>query len=229
MRALFNAVAILAIFHLLAVIGLVGFIVGTGRVDERRIDELTMMLSETTAARDAREAAEVEEAEAEAMAAAADLSQVPLTAEQQIDRKLTLSEADRQVVQRMRREVEDLRRSLRAERELLDEHTRAFVAERDVFEAERERVMRTEGDEQFQQVLATLKTMKADLAHELLATTIEQQADGETIAVAYLDNLPPRNRAKILDEFNAQDPALAARLLERLRTRGVVASADGLE
>lgn len=229
MKALFNAIAILAIVHLLAVIGLVGFIVGTGRVDERRIDELATMLSETTAARDAREAAEVEEAEAEARAAAEDLSQVPLTAEQQIDRKLTLSEADRQVVQRMRREVEDLRRSLRAERELLDEHTRAFVAERDAFEAERERVMRTEGDEQFQQVLATLKTMKADLAHELLATTIEQQADGETIAVAYLDNLPPRNRAKILDEFNTQDPALAARLLERLRTRGVVASADGLE
>jgi hypothetical protein len=180
MKALFNAIAILAIVHLLAVIGLVGFLVGTGRVDDRRIDELTTMLTETTAARDAREAAEVEEAEAEARAAAEDLSQVPLTAEQQIDRKLTLSEADRQVVQRMRREVEDLRRSLRAERELLDETTRAFVAERDAFEAERERVMRTEGDEQFQQVLATLKTMKADLAHELLATTIEQQADGAT-------------------------------------------------
>ncbi len=229
MKALFTAVSVLAILHLIAVLGFVGWFVGTGRVDDRRLSALSSMVAESTAARDAREADEAAAAEAEALAGRAAEADIPLTAEQQIDRKLTLSEADRQVVQRMRREVEDLRRALAAERDLLDEQRRAFIAERDAFNRERDRIVATEGDQQFQQVLATLKTMKPDLAHELLSTTIVQEPDGERIAVAYLDNLPPRNRAKIIDEFNTEDPALAARLLERLRTRGTLAAADGPE
>lgn len=227
MKALLTAFAALAIVHLLAVLGLVGWFVATGRADERRVAELTAMVTETTAARDAREAEEAAAAEAERLAAESAEQDIPLTAEQQIDRKLSLSEADRQVVQRMRREVEDLRRALAAERNLLDEQRQQFIADRDAFNAERDKITETAGEEQFQQVLATLKTMKADLAHELLSTTINQEPEGETIAVAYLDNLPARNRAKILDAFNTEDPALAARLLERLRTRGVIAAADG--
>ena len=229
MKALFTAVAALAIVHLLAVAGFVGWFGASGRVDDRRLAELNTMVAETTAARDTREAEEAAEAEADQLAAEAAAQDIPLTAEQQIDRKLSLSEADRQVVQRMRREVEDLRRALAAERDLLDEQRNEFIAERDAFNREREKITATEGEEQFQQVLATLKGMKSDLAHELLSTTIDQEPEGETIAVAYLDNLPARNRAKILDEFNTQDPALAARLLERLRTRGIIAAADGSE
>ncbi len=229
MKGLFTAAAILAIVHLLAVLGFLGWFVGTGRLDDRRMGELSAMLAETTVARDAREADEAAQTEAEARAAAEALGTVPLTAEQQIDRKLSLSEADRQVIQRMRREVEDLRRALRAERDLLDEERGRFIADKDAFEAERAKIIETEGQEQFQQVLTTLKTMKSDLAHELLSNTITQQPEGEELVTAYLDNLPPRNRAKILDEFNTEDPALAARLLERLRTRGVIAAADGPE
>lgn len=229
MKALFTAVAALAIVHLLAVVGFVGWFVASGRVDDRRIAELTGMVTETVADRDAREAEETAAAEADALAAEAAEQDIPLTAEQQIDRKLSLSEADRQVVQRMRREVEDLRRALGAERRLLDEQREGFITERDAFNREREKIAMTEGDEQFQQVLSTLKGMKSDLAHELLSTTIVQEAEGEDIVVAYLDNLPSRNRAKILDEFNTEDPALAARLLERLRTRGIIAAADGSE
>ncbi|MEO1534809.1 MAG: hypothetical protein AAFS11_04500 [Planctomycetota bacterium] len=229
MKALFTAVAALAIVHLLAVVGFVGWFVASGRVDDRRIAELTGMVTETVADRDAREAEETAAAEADALAAEAAEQDIPLTAEQQIDRKLSLSEADRQVVQRMRREVEDLRRALGAERRLLDEQREGFITERDAFNREREKIAMTEGDEQFQQVLSTLKGMKSDLAHELLSTTIVQEVEGEDIVVAYLDNLPSRNRAKILDEFNTEDPALAARLLERLRTRGIIAAADGSE
>lgn len=229
MKALFTAVSVLAILHLLGVAGFVGWFASSGRLDDRRIGELTAMVTETTTARDAREAEEAAAAEAEALASEEASETVPLTAEQQIDRKLSLSEADRQVVQRMRREVEDLRRALSSERALLDEQRGSFIAERDAFNAAREKIAQTEGDEQFQQVLTTLKTMKSDLAHQLLSTTIVQEPEGEDIAVAYLDNLPARNRAKILDEFNTEDPVLAARLLERLRTRGIIAAADGSE
>jgi hypothetical protein len=223
MKTLLRAVGILATLHLMAVAGGIGWIVGTGRLDERRWGELRAMFAETTAQRDAREAvtAEVEPETGERLA------EVPLTAEQQIDRKLTLSEADRQVLQRMRREIDDLRRALQTERAQLDAERAAFLADREAFAAERERIMATEGQEQFRSVLATLKTMKPELAHSLLSATIADQPDGMTVAVAYLDNLPPRTSAAVLKEFEEQDPALAAQLLERLRTRGVVAAADG--
>lgn len=224
MKTLLRAVGILAVLHLLAVAGGIGWIVGTGRLDDRRWSELRAMFAETTAQRDAREAAASAEVQPDA---GEQLAEVPLTAEQQIDRKLTLSEADRQVLQRMRREIDDLRRALQTERSQLDAERAAFLSDRDAFAAERERIMATEGQEQFRSVLATLKTMKPELAHSLLSSTIADQPDGMTVAVAYLDNLPPRTSAAVLKEFEEQDPVLAAQLLERLRTRGVVAAADG--
>jgi hypothetical protein len=224
-KALWGAVAVLAVVHLLAVAALVGWVVGTGRLDDRRWGELLALLGETTAARDAREAAEARAAEEQA-AQGETLPEVPLTAEQQIDRKLNLREADRQVIQRMRQEVESLRRTLQTERAQLDAERAEFMALRDGFEAERERIRSAEGGEQFQQVLATLKTMKPELAHSLLSTTIRQNSDGLETATAYLANLPARNRAGILQAFEGEDPALAADLLERLRTRGDVAAAS---
>ncbi|MCZ7632613.1 MAG: hypothetical protein M5U20_03910 [Phycisphaerales bacterium] len=39
--------------------------------------------------------------------------------------------------------------------------------------------------------------------------------------------MPSRTRSKVMAEFVADDPALAADLLERLRTHGIVAQASG--
>lgn len=226
MKTLVRAIGILATLHLLALLGGVGWLVATGRVDERRINELTAQFRETTAERDAREEAEAAE-QAAAIEEDDALPGIPLTAEQQIDRKLRSSEADRQTIQRMRRDVADLRRALQIEREQLDQSRAAFLAEKSSFEQARERVMQTEGEEQFQSALQTLRTMRSKQAYTLVNETIENMPDGMTIATAYLDNLPAKNRAAILGEFEKADPALAAELLERLRTRGVIAQADG--
>ncbi|MGP1271915.1 MAG: hypothetical protein ACTS22_01135 [Phycisphaerales bacterium] len=226
MRTIIRAIGVLATLHLLLLIGGGAWLVASDRVDERRVEAVVSMFRETVAARDAREAAE------EADQAAGDLegrelSEVPLTAEQQIDRKLRSSEADRQTIQRMRRDVEDLRRALQTERAQLDQSRAAFLAEREAFDAERERIRLTEGEEQFQAALLTLMTMRSKQAYTLVNETIENNAEGMSIATAYLDNLPPKNRAGILGEFEKNDPELAAELLERLRTRGVEAPPDG--
>lgn len=226
MKTLMRAIGILATLNLLALLGGLGWLFATGRVDERRVSELAAEFGETTAERDAREEAEAAEAEA-ALADDDSLSDIPLTAEQQIDRKLRSSEADRQTIQRMRRDVADLRRALQIEREQLDESRSAFLSEKTAFEEARERVMQTEGEEQFQSALLTLRTMRSKQAYTLVNETIENMPEGMTIATAYLDNLPAKNRAAILGEFEKADPALAAELLERLRTRGVIAQADG--
>ncbi|MEM9166994.1 MAG: hypothetical protein AAGB48_08205 [Planctomycetota bacterium] len=225
MKTVLRAIGILAVLHLLLIGSGAAWLLSSGRIDERRVAELRSIVVETVAARDAREATAAAQAAGEGDAS--DVSLVPLTAEQQIDRKLRSSEADRQTIQRMRREVDDLRRSLQIERRELDEAVQAFRTERDAFEAERDQILEVEGDAQFQAAVLTLLSMQPKPASSLLLETIAGQPDGLFLATSYLDALPPKRRAGIMEVIEKDDAALAADLLDRLRTRGVVASADG--
>ncbi|MFI4892869.1 MAG: hypothetical protein ACIAQ0_05455 [Phycisphaerales bacterium JB058] len=228
MKLLIKAMVVLMVLHFLLVAGFVGWFIGTGRLDDRRGEELKVMLTETVADRDAREDAEQRAAEAEQAALdAAENPAIPLTADEQINRKLLASEADRQHVQRMRREIADLQRTIQIQQAQLEEARAAFLSERDAFEAARERIKATEGNEQFQAALETITQMKADQAHSVLNETLMQDPSGYETVIAYLDNLEGRKRAEILGKFEEDDPILAAKLLELLRTRGLIASAAG--
>lgn len=228
MKVLLRSVVVIMVLHFLLVAGFVGWFVATGRLDERRVGELRAMLGETVAQRDAREKDEQAAREAEIAAAERDESQaIPLTADEQINRKLLAGEADRQHIQRIRREIADLQRTLQIERAQLDEERVSFLSGKDAFELARERIKQTEGTEQFQAALETLETMKADQAHSVLSETLTQDADGFEKVIGYLDNLDGRKRAEIMGRFEADDPALAARLLELLRTRGLIATSAG--
>jgi pyruvate/2-oxoglutarate dehydrogenase complex dihydrolipoamide acyltransferase (E2) component len=228
MKLLIKAMVVLMVLHFLLVAGFVGWFIGTGRLDDRRGEELKVMLTETVADRDAREDAEQRAAEAEQAALeAAENPAIPLTADEQINRKLLASEADRQHVQRMRREIADLQRTIQIQQAQLEEAREAFLSERDAFEAARERIKATEGNEQFQAALETITQMKADQAYSVLNETLMQDPSGYETVIAYLDNLEGRKRAEILGKFEEDDPILAAKLLELLRTRGLIASAAG--
>ncbi|RNC81060.1 MAG: hypothetical protein ED559_04465 [Phycisphaera sp.] len=228
MKAIFKSFVILALLHFFFIIGFVGWMFGTGRIDERRLADLRTMVTETIADRDKREAEEQAAIEvALREQEAAENQAIPLTSDDRITRKLIASEADQQNVQRMRREIQDLQRTLQIERRQLDEERSEFLAEKDSFEAARERIRETEGSEQFQSALTTLAAMKKDQAHSLLNETLTVDPNGFEKVIAYLDNLEDRQRAEILGVFEEEDPALAARLLELLRTRGVVATAAG--
>ncbi len=228
MKMLIKALVVLMMLHFLLVAGFVGWFIGSGRFDERRGEELKVMLTETVALRDAREQAEQDEIDAaKAELEASKNPAIPLTADEQINRKLLASEADRQHVQRMRREIADLQRTIQIQQAQLDEARTAFASDRDTFERARERIKATEGNEQFQAALETIQQMKADQAHSVLNETLVQDPNGYETVIAYLDNLEGRKRAEILGKFEEDDPILAAKLLELLRTRGLIASAAG--
>ncbi|MEM8756175.1 MAG: hypothetical protein AAGF47_00145 [Planctomycetota bacterium] len=227
MKTMLRAIGVLATLHLLLLVGGVGWVIASGRLDDRRWTEFLDLFGPTTAQRDRDEAAAEEQARQEAAAAEQALSSIALTAEQQIDRKLRSSEADRQTIQRMRREVDDLRRALSIERAELDKSRELFVAEREAFESQREQILRIEGDAQFQTALQTLMSMRPKQAYSVVLETINTQPEGTPVAVSYLNSLPPRQRAAVIGEFEKNDAVLAAELLERLRTRGMVAASDG--
>ena len=113
-----------------------------------------------------------------------------------------------------------MRRTLEKERDDLDEDIEEFIAERDSFNAMRKRIADIEGDEQFQKALTLYQSLQPKDAANTLKELYER-GDIEQV-VAYLNAMESRKASKIVAQF---EPPVAADLLERLRTRGLVAAA----
>ncbi|MEM1329317.1 MAG: hypothetical protein AAGG07_02020 [Planctomycetota bacterium] len=231
MRALWNALALVAIANLLGLGGLVGWLVMSGRLDEGRVEEIRAMLAETVAeeaAREAEEQAEQQERQqAEAELAAQVGEALPVASREVLEQRMEAVRLDRQRAERLRREVEDLKRTLTRERLAIDRDRDQLRRDQRSFDELRRKIEEVEGSEQFRNTLGVLKGLKATQSKTLLQTELDRsdadgsREDGMIRVTAYLDALPDRNRAKIMSEFVKDDPMLAAELLERLRTKGL--------
>jgi len=211
---------------LLALLGFVGWLGASGRLDRSRIDQTTGIYSITVA----QEKAAQEQLEKEAAAAEAGISAVtrevksdgpPLTAEQILEVKLEQSEADLARIRRLRKEGEDLKYSLVQERRTLDEAREAFMAERTAFDDRRSKIRDFEGQAQFKKAVGVLEAMKADEARDALQAYLD--AGNTDQAVSYLNAMEGRVLGKVMRSFTKQDPVVAADLLDRLRTHGLKA------
>lgn len=242
MSLIVRVVSILAVAHVLALLGLIGYLAGTGRLSRERADAVRELFAMTVA--DETAAKEAEAAEAAAAGAGTSIIETggpPLDAAERLELRLERTELERQRAERLRREVEDLQRTLAIERRRLDQERAALEAAQAAFTAERELIAQTEGSEQFQRALETLQGLRPADAKTALQEIIDGTVPiydarigldtspdaGLRQAVAYLDAMDERQRTKVVAEFVKDEPGLAARLLERLRTRGVVARGPG--
>lgn len=231
MRTIWNVVSVMAVANLLALAGYFGWLAGSGRLDRERMERLREILAEPVAAEKARldDEARQRDAAVEAEREARKSETIPVRASDRLELKLELSEIDRQRILASRREVDDLKRGLVREREILDAEREGFRAEVEAFEATRARLAEIEGSAQFKKSVATLNDLapKAAVAilMELLGpgapTTLD--ADGVQRVTAYLNAVKPDVRVGIFAELAKGDAKLAAELLERLRTRGLLA------
>ena len=222
-RGLWTIITVLALANMLAMLGFAGWLVGTGRLDAERFNEIREKLGETVEAEAARLEQEDREAALEAEAAKEEKRALipPITAAERLRNEESAREVDRQRLERLAREVRDLKSTLGRERRLLDERIGTFEEEKAQFEAMRSRIREIEGQDQFQKAVSHLQAQRPDTARDILQAMM---AGGDTDqAVAYLNAMGGRQAAKIIGAF--EDPAVAADLLERLRTRGTEASA----
>ena len=239
MKTIWSILSALAVGHLLAMAGFAGWLVAIERLDWDRARAIREMVQETIPAQQAREEAEQEQAEAEAVAAAAAQAAaedhgIPLMADGVVRAKIEASEMDVQRLNRMRRLVADLEESVRVGREALEGDRAAFEREKAEHEAERQRIAEIEGAEQFRTALTVYEGLRPGAAQNMLAELLAgageaegSKARGEELVVAYLSAMQERQRNKIMAEFEKEDPALAAGLLERLRTRGLPPGGGG--
>lgn len=222
-RSVWTIITVLALANFMATAALVAWLVTSGRLDQDRFNAIRQTLSETVVAEQTRlEDESRQQAVAEAQAQSErDALIPPLTAADRLRNAEEADEVDRQRLERLTRDIQDLRRTLDRERNDLDAREAAFTKERDAFEEMRSAIREIEGQEQFKKAVLNLQAQKTAKARDILQALID--AGEKDQAVAYLNAMSDRQAAKIIGAFD--DPAVAADLLERLRVRGTEAAA----
>jgi hypothetical protein len=222
-RTIFSGLAIVAVFNMLALGALAGWLRTTDRLDRTRLHELRELLAETAAEREARQqellAADAREREDEQRRIKE--ARAPIPAADILSIRLESNQADLARLESVRREVQILQDTLRRERRALDEDRAALTAEREEFDHARRIIIHTEGSAQFKKTLGTYEGLKPERARAAFAHLIEQ-GEIEQV-VAYINAMQERTRTRIIDEFLRDQPAVATDLLERLRLRGLAA------
>lgn len=217
-RSFWIVLSTLALANLLAMIGFVGWLGASGRLDRDRVQRVRELFSETITAEEARTTAEAAQTKADALAAAAaeEAKRPPISSSDRLALQAQYDAVMQQRLERTRETLNAMRGTLSDERAKLDKDLAAFHAERDKFKAMRDRIKAIDGDAQFGKALALYSSLKPTTAANALRTLLDQGKDEQV--VAYLNAMDARKASKILAQFK---PALAAGLLERLRTRGI--------
>lgn len=239
MRALWTILSTIAVANLVAILAFVGWLRMTDRLNMERVKAVREVITPTLAQEAEKKKEEEEEAKVAAGVAKekARREAPPLTAEATLAIRDQAAELERQKVRRLEREVADLTTAL-------DLAKTQFVAAKAEIERERAEAKAAleagESSPQFKKTVGVLEAVKPAEARNILAqmlldgagtpgvgTTVRPTESGLKRVVGYLNAMQDRSRAKVISEFQKEDPALAADLLERLRAFGTVVLPSG--
>lgn len=222
MSSMARLIKVLAIAHLLAVAGFVGWLFASGRVDGARLEKVRDLFRVTIAEEKAAlEAAEAETAEATRLAEEQrKLLETPMARTEQIVSAERFEEraalAVRGLKDEQQRLLEDLsgrERSVTEREEALK--TRQVEWEKSIAE-EKERQTR----DQFRKAVRLLEAAPAKQAKEWILELVRRGHEDQ--AVAYLDAMNPAKSAGLMKALKGDGEAkVATDLLERLRQLGL--------
>lgn len=230
MRTIWNIISVLALANLLAVVGFIGWLGMSDRLSPDRVDRVRAVFAPTNA----QEKTQTADAEAEAEQAAVEAEEAARVGEMpmpSVDRTKTLEELEAIANMRVSRaegEVKRMRETLELSWDELRRERARFEGEREAFERMRSELAATEGQEQFQKAVSLYESVGTDSATNMFRQIIEgpgSRNESLRTVAGYLNAMKSRTAAQIIKQFEASDPALAADLLERIRSLGVDAGA----
>jgi len=224
MKTLWTLISTLALANLLAILGFLGWLATSDRLSRDRVEEIRVMLSRTVATETAEKTAEeaaAKKAEAEKADAERD-AKPPIRAAARIEEKQVAEDIEHQRKLRLDSELKSLQEFLVRENDRLIKWEQELKGRETAFSDEQKKIDATSGTEQFKKALATLNGVKAKEAQSILNELLVTGKTEEV--VAYLNAMEERSRSKVLAEFNKVDPRVAADLLERLKTYGIMPS-----
>lgn len=236
MKSMKRAILTILVLNLITMLGGIGWLLSSGRVNKDRVLEMTKLFNEPVEVEQARIKAEEQAALAEEAGKPRPIPDDALNSDERNLIRVEMTQVDMARLERMKREVEDLQSILRQERTGLNDDRAQFEQEKADFAAMRERLMALEGGKQFKKALATLTTMDAADAKTVLSSLLgldnnladPREAKYDEV-ISYLSAMDERARTAILSEFlDAGEDKLAADLLESVRLRGLeTTTADG--
>ena len=229
MKSIWLILSTIALANLLALAGFVGWLGATGRLEGDRVEKIRQIFAKPVAAEAAEaEAMTVADAAAKEQARQADkLAEPPVPAAERLAREQADAELATQRMLRRQREIDDLGSQLLRRQDELDQREKELDLRIAAFDARKQKFHEIEGTAQFQSALTTLEGLKAKEAKATLEAMMSRGLNDEVIA--YLSKMDERKRSGIVSEFAKGQPAVAADLLERLRTRGVSTAESGVE
>lgn len=224
-KAVGIAVVIVLILNLLMLLGVVGWLGATDRLNRERIDAVVEVFAPTIAAeeRAAEEAAAVAEAEAVAAKEEARLATAATgltTLDERLRTRSVSEDLLAEATARMRVEREAIERRLSTSEQVITRLRDELEAERQRFAEFVENQRAQQLDEDFKQAVSFYEQMQPKQAkasfEQLIAAGEEDQV------IDYLGAMQLRKAGAVLREFKSpEDVAIATRLLSRLRQRGV--------
>lgn len=225
MKALIQSITTLAVLHMLALIGLVGWLYADGRIDDQRVRDVIDRFSVTIEQEEkasAAEEAKVAEVTRQALEAER-ISAVAAGTRTMEDRVRAEKEADEIAdmrEHRMQREIEDLRRLLTNAENIISAKTAELDDARSQFTKELEDAQGLKSDQDFQLAVTWLESVKAKSAKQMMQNLMGEGKLDQ--AVSYLAAMDPRKASSVLDQFKTDEELEQATvIIEQLRQRGV--------
>jgi hypothetical protein len=205
MKTLWNLLSIIAVVNLLAVLGVGGWMVGTGRLDRERARALL------TRPADPGEPPASIEADPELA--------IPTSVRIEAQDRVLRQEAA--AIRRMRDEREQLDRALDSRRSELVAREEALTSARSQWEAATAGARAARTDEQFRKSVRLLEGVPPKQAKEWLLELVRGGQIDQ--AVSYLDAMSAFKAASVLKAFKGEEETkVATDLLERVRRRALV-------
>ncbi len=205
MRSIWTAISLLAVANLLALLGFVGWLQASGRLNMDRVREARTLFTRTLA--DQKREADAAKSKAEGDLARAEAEarsrRAPMSATEQLAARLGAREIDEQRVAAFRAEVAQLRAALEQDSRELEKRLAALDQTRKAFDAMVADHNARVGEAQFKKAISVLENLKAADARAALQQIIERGPAADTLAGAATSGAgEPGARA--------QDPPLTA-------------------
>ncbi|MFA7237467.1 MAG: hypothetical protein WC058_11430 [Phycisphaeraceae bacterium] len=224
MKTLFKIAAGVAIINVLAAAGLLGWLIGTHRMNRARVDKVAAIFSPTLEQEKAREEEETKKAEelktqAQTQARLSGLDGSGSAAERLVEEQQRNELLLRQL-ERTRQDIKSLSDNLMLTRTRMEREKSELLTARTELTVRLDEMEKRLNDAGFKKAVALYESLPAKQVRAMFDDLMTRGKTEEV--VAYLEAMQPRKAAGVLKEFGADagTVARAVELTERLRARG---------
>ncbi len=233
MRALWTVISVVLLINVFALVGVGGWLYRTGRIDRQRIDRVRDMFS-ITIEEEKQQELQAQQLEQQTRQQAMEIARLeavsdgPVTLADRFRAQQRGDELAAQRVERLRRDIADLRKQLGLARRQLADKQQALTARQTAFEQTVNQKVDLQDDADFQQIVRLIGQIKPAQAKQIFQEMIKQ--DKKSHVVDYLAAMQLRKAAAVIKTFRTPEEIVQATdLLQALRERGIELAGDGLK